>query len=66
MPAEGVNEIQQLTGLVHPVGHLKYPFSAAGSVEDYRSKDVWLRFQIVGEVIVHCGALAFLADWRAI
>ena len=53
MLAEGVNEVEQLAGLVHPVGYLKYPFRAAGRVDDYRAEYVRVRFQIVGEVIVH-------------
>jgi hypothetical protein len=41
-------------GLVHPVGYLEDPLPAAGGVDDYRSKDVRVGFQIVGEVIPLC------------
>jgi hypothetical protein len=54
MLAHSANEIKQLPGLVHPVGYLEDPLPAAGGVDDYRSKDVWVRFQIVWEVIPLC------------
>ena len=40
MLAHSANEIEQLPGLVHPVGYLEDPLRAAGRVDDYRAEDV--------------------------